>query len=75
MKDGKIYIPKDLNPIKSAFCNLVNIALGKNPNITLKEFAEILDHANRKEELEGIVANQMEQIQNELEEERRRKRL
>lgn len=73
MKDGKIYIPKELDPIKSAFCNLVNIALGKNPNMTLKEFAEVLDHTNRTEELERIVANQMEQIQNELEEERRRK--
>lgn len=75
MKDGKIYIPKNLDIIRTAFCSLVNTALEKRPDITLKEFAEVLDHANRKEELEGIVANQMEQIQNELEEERRRKRL
>lgn len=75
MKDGKIYIPKNLDIIRTAFCSLVNTALEKRPDITLKEFAEVLDHTNRTEELEGIVANQMQQLKNEMQEERRRKRL
>lgn len=62
MKDGKIYIPKDLDIIRTAFCSLVNTALEKRPDITLKEFAEILDRTNRQEELERIVARQIQEM-------------
>ena len=66
MENGKIYIPKNLDIVQKAFCDLINIALEEHPNITLKEFASILDKTNREDELNEIVSKQMQAIQADL---------
>lgn len=61
----KITIPqwmKDELPINAGFCELVNMALDENPNMTLAEFAKSLDELNKEETLERVINAELEQL-------------
>ena len=64
-KSFQIGIPewlKERNPISAQFCEMVNVALAGNPNMSLAEFAAILDFENKRATYENILAAEREQF-------------
>ena len=65
---GKITITERFireNPVCARFCKIINIALEKNPNISLAEFAEQIDKGNKEYEeirLRTIIDRQLKEI-------------
>ena len=60
---------KKTNPITAEFCQIINEVLKNRPNMSLAEFAEQLDEAQKEGELRRvscIVGEQLREIQTEV---------
>jgi hypothetical protein len=66
--NGKILVPEWLkreNPICAGFCEMINEALQNRPYLSLAEFAEQIDMANKEstyKRLQEVVTRQIEDI-------------
>ncbi len=62
---GKIMIPqwlREARPMTAGFCDMINEALEKRPNLSLAEFAEQLDAVNKENTLKLIQAAERRQF-------------
>ena len=63
MKQIKIYEwQRKETPLCAGFCEMVNEALRDNPNMSLAEFAEELDAANKRATFERLIKAERRQL-------------
>ena len=54
---------KEETPLAANFCELVNDALQMNPNMSLAQFASVLDGANKENALARVRAAEQQQFE------------